>query len=948
MPAQGPITVFVHHNTLHAFEDRPFLDAVVEAGELLGCEPFLSEEAYRTELGHGRILEDDLDAALIEDGCEPQRVLIKDVSQRELRLAMLEHPFHEEDGQALAFLLERSHPFERLLSNAPPSARWALTAFGHTQVGIENDEEALEAGLRALWQSCLKLARRATELPAAREPKRLHPRRRGDLMEAGGPDIDEELRPLLTRWCASFLDQAIALWQMPGREQGLYAACRALYSTGGRLGARWTRGLAAEFRRQERAGLSANEVVLEKLRELGVPPDEHEAYLTSELLALRGWAGMIHQLELRPDRLGAASAPVGLIDYLALRLTLSALCLGHWMPPGLTVAELAATARARRAATPTAPPSIDAITFRLFQACERLGLTPPDLDRLDPSASTSLVGEVLSFDSLARRRVFHLAYERRHAVAALGAIAANARLHEEVVEPAFQAVFCVDEREESLRRHLEELAPRCATLGTLGYFGVAMYFQAADAAHLVALCPVSVRPEHEVLELVEEEHLARHITTAARRRRVGRLAGGLSAGSRTAFRGTLLTASLGILATVPMILRITAPRLAAKLRRRLARPLSTPRSTRLALDATGAPGHLPGTRQGFTTAEMAAIVRTQLEELGLEGKLSPLVLIVGHGSASLNNPQESAHDCGACGGSRGGPNARAFAAMANDPRVRELLTSEGFVIPDTTQFLGLYHDTCNDSVRVYDLPRQERSPLVREALSVFEEALGRNAQERCRRFPNTPLHMAPRDARRHVEGRAEDLAQPRPEFGHASNALCVVGRRALTRGLFMDRRAFLATYDPSMDDADGTILERILGGAVPVGAGINLEYYFSYVDPVGYGCGTKLPHNISAMLGVMNGHLSDLRTGLPWQMVEIHEPVRMLCVIEAERDVYERVLDRNPKLRDLIDNGWVRVRLLSELEASGPLPVAHSSRAWFEGHRSALAFAELGSSEVQP
>ena len=29
----------------------------------------------------------------------------------------------------------------------------------------------------------------------------------------------------------------------------------------------------------------------------------------------------------------------------------------------------------------------------------------------------------------------------------------------------------------------------------------------------------------------------------------------------------------------------------------------------------------------------------------------------------------------------------------------------------------------------------------------------------------------------------------------------------------------------------------------------------------------------------MDGAASDLRTGLPWQMVEIHEPVRLLFVV---------------------------------------------------------------------
>src|SRR5437762_965210 len=66
-------------------------------------------------------------------------------------------------------------------------------------------------------------------------------------------------------------------------------------------------------------------------------------------------------------------------------------------------------------------------------------------------------------------------------------------------------------------------------------------------------------------------------------------------------------------------------------------------------------------------------------------------------------------------------------------------------------------------------------------------------------------------------------------------------------GLFLDRRAFLVSYDPVRDD-DGAVLARIMEAAVPVVAGISLEYYFGYVDPTGYGCGTKLPHNVTSLL----------------------------------------------------------------------------------------------------
>src|SRR2546430_17297266 len=66
LPAQGPISIFIHHNTLHAFEHLPFEEAVEHAAAQLGCEPFLSESRYRDKLASGRILAKDVDALLRE------------------------------------------------------------------------------------------------------------------------------------------------------------------------------------------------------------------------------------------------------------------------------------------------------------------------------------------------------------------------------------------------------------------------------------------------------------------------------------------------------------------------------------------------------------------------------------------------------------------------------------------------------------------------------------------------------------------------------------------------------------------------------------------------------------------------------------------------------------------------------------------------------------------
>jgi uncharacterized protein YbcC (UPF0753/DUF2309 family) len=79
------------------------------------------------------------------------------------------------------------------------------------------------------------------------------------------------------------------------------------------------------------------------------------------------------------------------------------------------------------------------------------------------------------------------------------------------------------------------------------------------------------------------------------------------------------------------------------------------------------------------------------------------------------------------------------------------------------------------------------------------------------------------------------------------------------------------------------------------------------VDPKRYGAGSKLPQNIVALLGVMDGHQSDLRTGLVWQMVEIHEPMRLLNIIVAPRARVSAVLRDLPQVAQLVLNGWVQV-----------------------------------------
>jgi uncharacterized protein YbcC (UPF0753/DUF2309 family) len=379
--------------------------------------------------------------------------------------------------------------------------------------------------------------------------------------------------------------------------------------------------------------------------------------------------------------------------------------------------------------------------------------------------------------------------------------------------------------------------------------------------------------------------------------------------------------------------------------------------TRAAVGGDAAPPLAPNARAGFSDEEQATRVAGFLQSIGLTQGFSPLVVIVGHGSSSLNNPHAAAYDCGACSGRHGGPNARVFAAMANRREVRTLVAQRGIVIPESTWFLGAEHDTSDESIAWYDLDALPHAfqPGFDQLVCDLDEATRRHAVERCRRFASAPFSKrappSPAHARRHLLGRRHDWSQARPELGHATIATAFIGRRAMSRGAFFDRRAFLISYDPS-HDAEGKTLEAILLAAGPVGAGINLEYYFSTVDNRRFGCGSKITHNLAGLVGVMEGASSDLRTGLPQQMIEIHEPMRLLVVLEQTRAVVSAIYERQPPLRELIGNGWILVAVKEPdsgaifrfdpvrgwlpWQAMGDVPQARSSADWLGAHREPL------------
>lgn len=936
LPSQAPIQVFVHHNTLHAFEDLPFDQAVAEGARTYSRQPYLPEARYRQELSRGRILARDLADVLIEDLGDAGDELIGFLATRHhLRLSMLQHPLRLGSDVELRWLIAESDALHTFLPEAgiqvtrqiiERTKRWMLrdlrdvsiadervgplvepllVRYGKAHIENWNDDIWREFTLHLMWQLCHAGVHGA---PAFRESPRLPVRHRDWLYRATGEDSDRLVNDLLIRFCGVFLDQGVADWRLPDRQAGFLRAFTSLYS-GRRPIEPWLRNLPRELARLTAEGLGPLASIDESLRILGVHPFEREEYLKLTLLALPGWAGMCWQMETNAEWT-AQPAPRGtLVEYLAVRLILERLAVTTLADEhfGQTIPLDQLRGKLRKGVSRGERVSVEQRAFLVFQLAQQIGWSPHDLYRLTKPEWFRLVEEIERFSSDERRRVYHLAYERRYRTQMLDAIRAHRPTPAAPGRPRFQIVCCIDEREESFRRHLEEVAPDCETFGTAGFFGVAMYYRGVADAQFVPLCPIVVKPRHFVEEEVAYSFENSHRRRAGARRAIGAASHRMHVGSRSPLAG-IFAALLGTLASVPLVARVLFPRATARLRRAFGGIVEPPPMTRLWIERQEPePGRHNGER-GYSINEMVDIAERVLRDLAIT-QFARLVMIAGHGSSSLNNPHESAYDCGACGGGRGGPNARAFANILSDPRVRERLATRGIHIPRDTVFLGAFHNTCDDSVDFFDLDRLPSSHHAEfERLSRdLHEASCRNAHERCRRFESAELTITPEAALRHVEARGEDLSQVRPEYGHSTNAMCYVGRRAATRGLYFDRRSFLVSYDGKRDTPRHEILERILQAVVPVCGGISLEYYFCSVDPTGYGCGTKLPHNIASMLGVMDGATSDLRSGLNWQMVEIHEPMRLLFVIESSPEVICELMERNPGIERLIRNEWVQV-----------------------------------------
>ncbi len=639
------------------------------------------------------------------------------------------------------------------------------------------------------------------------------------------------------------------------RDGGFYASWRAQARTD--QAPHLFMGLSGYRATMDRLPDTADKMIVQACSELGVPANERERYLSALLLDVNGWASWCAYLRW--------TARIDGVDDDHLQQLLAIRLGWEWI--------------------------LFCSSDEMIRAEWRLAMTSwSAIDRAAQSARSA--------DWILQRALEIAWLSRLRAKLPEGFDATRP------TTPSVQAAFCLDVRSEVFRRAFEAQGEAIQTLGVAGFFGVLIEYVplAADSPH--PHLPGLLAPKYRVTDTGVPAGLE-----AKRRARLD------ASYAWKSFKSSSLS-SFAFVDAVGVFFARSMFRDAFRGERNqedhagLKDNEDQTRQPRLTSRAGGTP---------LSADDRSEIAANFLRMMGLTQTFARLVLLVGHGSETKNNPHAAGLDCGACGGQPGDVNARAAAALLNDAEVRAGLVARGITIPTTTLFVGALHNTTTDEVRLFveDAGAATHHADLTEVRAILDRASVIARRERAPKLDLGDLSDAELHAA--VVKRARNWAEVRPEWGLAGNAAFIVAPRERSRHMDLEGRVFLHDYRFD-DDDDHSILEAVMTGPMIVAHWINFQYYASTVDNARYGCGNKVLHNIvGGHLGVFEGNGGDLRIGLSLQSLHdgerwMHAPLRLAVFIEASRPAIDRVLEKHATVRELVDNEWIHLLQLDAIE----------------------------------
>lgn len=497
IPSFWPMRTFIHHNPLFGLEHMPFTRAVAEGERLFHARGYLPRTVYQGYLAAGRI-----DREALAEQVERFLTGRAEIAGLDLRRLLM----------TLLTEIDTPVALPRSLAQAD-AVHAALAGTALPPAGV--DTAALAAQVRADLPP---------DLPVYIGVDRLF-----------GTSIGATLDELVIKSCLDFFDEGQSVWQMPGREQGLFAAWSALARRNLRL---FIRGL--HIQRILAADDTPEGIISHVMTELRVPEDAWVDYFTRSLTRLHGWAGFIRWRSGAKHYHWSRQYPADLVDYLALRMVLGLALLREHAKRLGTPGDAEALARYVDAHPEAAWLRREFHDGRVVPALAHAvedaiaGGKPARIARLLPDYLARKRADEAERQAQALRRLAERAglgaalrglapealggllellarFEREEGPMWLQAQEAKllnrlsgglvlARPAPREKRPFAQILFCIDVRSERIRRHLEKVGDY-QTYGTAGFFGVPLSFIGLDKGSETHLCPVVVTPKNLVLEL---------------------------------------------------------------------------------------------------------------------------------------------------------------------------------------------------------------------------------------------------------------------------------------------------------------------------------------------------------------------------------------------------------------------------------------------------------------
>ena len=495
IPFFWPMRTFIHHNPLHGLEHLPFQEAAHQGAEIFHGRAFLPRRIYQGYLAEGKVDRQAL-------------------------------------GNAVARFLESHEGIGGI-----DLQHWLMVLLREVREPVT--QPRILAGIADIHATLHDRAPVGATTPEVLQ-RYLHDRLLADrpLYEAVdalyGTEIGAELDELMIKSCLDFLDEGQSVWEMPGRENGLFVAWRDMANRNVPF---YLHGLHVSriLEQDERP----EGVIAYVLEQFGVHRDRWTNYFTHELARLHGWAGFVKWRSSAKRYYWAERFPADLVDFVAIRLAMALALLrkdGRQDHPW-TTATIEEAIKKRTAeiflrhelhaglVLPAMAHQVDQALLRgkdavIQRTCDEYLANKTRHEAQAQGRHLLALAEIAD----SREALLHLSeqelgelletlrtFEHQEGMVWLQAMEAQAinrllpgldtspvAVREK--RPFAQALFCIDTRSERIRRQLEDVGDY-QTFGIAGFFGVPVSFMELGKGSEIHLCPVILTPKNLVPEI---------------------------------------------------------------------------------------------------------------------------------------------------------------------------------------------------------------------------------------------------------------------------------------------------------------------------------------------------------------------------------------------------------------------------------------------------------------